>query len=432
MKKGTKAILAQTSVRLLPGIFLISIGIDTIATLLSQPAMADDTIWQQSSIFDVPKGPKQSLKDAGIDLAVNYTGFYQGLVTGDGDKDWEFGGKTDVNANFSGEKLGLWSGFYVNAHVEFVNGNNVLTQGDGSILPVNTALAFPTLGGTDADLSLVVTQVLSESATLSLGKFNMLDAAAKTPLVGGGGLTTFMNTGVAAPISGVTPPYILGGILTYKKEPANFTLMVYDPRNAQDERVLRRPFEDGVTTSVSVTVPLEIAGKSGYHSIRGVYSTVDGTNFSDIPDLILPPESRDIGTIDGYWFASYAFQQFIVQDAEDLTRGWGLFGQIAVSDGNPNPFGWSGYIGLGGSGLFESRPDDRFGLAYFYYGFSNDLLDGLEELGFDYSDESGIEAYYNYAFTPWFNLTGDAQIIWPGASDETAFFLGLRAQLKLF
>ena len=398
----------------------------------SPSAFGQDTLWTQSSLLDVPNGPKQSLQDVGIDLDVNYTAFLQGLVAGQGDKDWEFGGKTDVIATLSGEKLGLWRGLYVNAHAEFVNGDNVLTQGDGSILPVNTALAFPTLGGHDSDLSLIVTQVFSERTSLSVGKFNMLDAAAKTPLIGGGGLTTFMNTGLAAPISGVTPPYIIGGILTHKTDPATFTLMVHDPRNAQDSETLKHPFKDGVTTSLSITVPVEIAGRRGYQGVRGVYSTINGTNFSDIPDLILPPASQDIGTIDGYWFASYSFQQYLVEDEQDPSRGWGLFGQFAISDGNPNPFGWSAFIGLGGSSLFPDRPDDAFGIAYFYYGFSDDLLDGLEELGYDYSDESGIEVFYSYAATPWLNLTGDAQVIWPGAGDEAAVFLGLRAQFKIF
>ena len=239
----------------------------------SPSAFGQDTLWTQSSLLDVPNGPKQSLQDVGIDLDVNYTAFLQGLVAGQGDKDWEFGGKTDVIATLSGEKLGLWRGLYVNAHAEFVNGDNVLTQGDGSILPVNTALAFPTLGGHDSDLSLIVTQVFSERTSLSVGKFNMLDAAAKTPLIGGGGLTTFMNTGLAAPISGVTPPYIIGGILTHKTDPATFTLMVYDPRNAQDSETLKHPFKDGVTTSLSITVPVEIAGRRGYQGVRGVYST---------------------------------------------------------------------------------------------------------------------------------------------------------------
>lgn len=393
---------------------------------------AEESFWAQPSMIGAPSGLKDSLQDIGIDLSVTYTAFYQGLVGGEGDKDWEFGGKTDVIGNFSGEKLGLWKGLYINAHAEFVNGGNVLNAGDGSILPVNTALAFPTLGGQDDDLSLFVTQVFSPSVSLSAGKFNMLDAAAKTPLIGGGGLTTFFNTALAAPISGVTPPYLLGSILSYKTEPAIYTLMVYDPRNAQDEDVIKHPFEKGVTTSLSVTFPVTIGGKRGYQNFRGAYSTLDGTDFRDIPDLILPGGDGEVGTIDGYWFASYSFQQYLVEDSSNPKRGWGLFGQVAISDGNPNPFGWSGFIGLGGTGLFAERPDDDLGIAYFHQGFSEDLKQSLDEVNVELKDESGIEAYYNMAVTPWLNLTADGQVIWPGDGDETAYFLGLRAQLKAF
>ena len=56
-------------------------------------ALAQDSLWDQPSIFDVPGGPKQGLKEVGIDLSVYYTEFYQGLVSGEGDKTWEFGGK---------------------------------------------------------------------------------------------------------------------------------------------------------------------------------------------------------------------------------------------------------------------------------------------------------------------------------------------------
>jgi porin len=377
-------------------------------------------------------GPKQQLREAGIDLSVNYTEFYQGLVEGKGNHGWEFGGKTDIIANFDGGRMGLWPGLYVNIHAEFINGSNVLEQGDGSILPVNTALAFPTLGGYDEDLSVVVTQAFSESTTLSVGKFNMLDAASKTPLLGGGGLTTFMNVALAAPVSGVTPPYIVGAILSHKTEPASYTLMVYDPRNAQDWDVVSDPFSEGVTTSLSVTVPVSPGGLRGYQNFRGVYSTASGTDFEDIPDLLLPPQARDIDQLDGYWFGSYSFQQYLVQDPNDPRRGWGVFGQIAVSDGNPNPIGWSALIGLGGTGLLASRPDDSFGIAYFYDGFSEDLKDGLGAVGFDLGDESGVEAFYNIAATPWLNLTADVQAIEPGAGDETAWFVGFRAMVKVF
>ena len=437
MRKGTQLAKTAKSVvlrRTKPIRAACYICVPTVVALmhLTHSALAAEDFLTQPSIFDVPAGPKQALREAGIDLSVYYTEFYQGLVSGEGDKSWELGGKTDVLGKFDGHELGLWRGLYVTAHAEFINVGTVLFKGDGTVLPVNTALAFPTLGGYDYDLSLVITQAFSERASLSVGKFNMLDAASKTPLLGGGGINTFFNTALAAPVSGVTPPYIFGGILSYKTDPVAVTLMVYDPRSAQDPEVLRHPFEDGVTTSLSLTFPVTIAGKAGYQSIRGVYSTLNGTDFRDIPDFVLPGGETELGTVDGYWFASYSFQQYLVQDQRDPSRGWGLFGQIAVSDGNPNPFGWSGFIGLGGSSLFTNRPDDTFGVSYFYYGFSNELKDSLAQINYTLRNERGIEAFYNASVTPWLNLSVDGQVISPADGYETAFFLGLRAQVKVF
>ena len=69
-----------------------------------------------------------------------------------------FGGKADVLLGLGGGRLGLWNGFGVSAHLEQEFGQNANTQGDGSIIPVNTALAFPLNGGSTTDLSLSVSQ----------------------------------------------------------------------------------------------------------------------------------------------------------------------------------------------------------------------------------------------------------------------------------
>ena len=188
-------------------------------------------------------------------------------------------------------------------------------------------MGFPRLGGHEQDTSIIVTQAFSEQLSVSVGKFNMLDAASKTPLMGGGGLDTFMNTALAAPISGVTPPYIVGAIGTLKTEPAIFTLMVYDPRNAQDWDVVENPFEEGTTTSLSITVPTKIGGLSGYYGVRGVYSSLDGFNLANLPQLILPPgeagPAEGALTKDGYWYFSASVQQYLYQDPSNPAVGWG-------------------------------------------------------------------------------------------------------------
>lgn len=73
-------------------------------------AAAEDKIHVPASLLDVPGGPRQQLREAGVDLSVNYTQFYQGLVEGEGNQAWEWDGKTDIMANFDGARLGLWPG----------------------------------------------------------------------------------------------------------------------------------------------------------------------------------------------------------------------------------------------------------------------------------------------------------------------------------
>ena len=289
------------------------------AALVAATTAAHAEDWAQPIV-----SAQQSLASLGISLGGGVTGFAQGLQGGDGQYGWPIGGKADVLLGLDGGKLGLWPGRSVSAHFEQDFGRDANTQGDGSILPVNTSLAFPTIGGTTTDLSLIISQNFADVVTISFGKFNVLDAASKTPLMGGGGETTFWNTGFAAPVSGVTPAYIVGGIGTLKLAPITFTVMVYDPRNAQNLDVLEHPFHHGTTTSFSATVPLTLFGLTGYHSLRGVVSTASGFDFDQAPQLLLLPASRGVLTRQGYVYGSYAIQQFLWADPDHPGKGWGF------------------------------------------------------------------------------------------------------------
>lgn len=397
-----------------------------VATLMAvvmptSPAAADD--WLQP-VIDL----QQSLAALGINLGGGVTSFGQGMTAGNGHHGFPVGGKTDILLGLDASKLGLWQGLSVSAHFEENFGQSANQRSDGAILPVNTALGFPTIGGTSTDLSLIITQKFNDVVSISLGKFNMLDVAARTPLMGGGGENTFWNIGLAAPVSGVTPPYIVGGIATLKTAPATFTLMVYDPRNAQDFDVIDHPFAQGTTTSLSAMVPITLFGLTGYHTLRVVYSTASGFNFDEVPQLLLPQGSQSGLTKQGYYFASYSLQQFLWQDPENPGRGWGVFFQISGSDGNPNPIGNTVIIGVGGS--TPGRSDDRWGIAWCDYLFSRQLSKALAAFGTELNDERMLEAYYDTAAVPHLRLGPDAQVVWPGTSGKsTALFIGLRARM---
>lgn len=374
----------------------------------------------------------ETLRQRGIDLKAFVTQTYMGLPVGSATHEWQYGGKMTLNANIDGAKLGLWQGFSVQVIQEWNYGEDINSLGSGAILPIDGIMAFPRLGGHDDDTSIVVTQKFNEAFTLSLGKFALLDMVSKTPLVGGGAYETFMNAGIAGPITGVLPPYLFGGIATLKTDPLIYTLMVYDPRNAQSWDVISNPFSEGTSTALTITLPTKVAGLSGFYSLRGVYSTKEGLDLAQIPELIsLPPGSEDSLQKQGYWYVGANFQQYLYEDPAHPGAGWGLFGYLSVSDGNPNPLKWAGFAGLAGTSPLAGRHLDKWGVGYFYYGVSDDLLEGLATLGLSRQDERGVEAFYNLAITPWFRLTGDIQWIDPfNATKDDVVVTGLRAQTR--
>lgn len=371
----------------------------------------------------------------GVALDGSLTQFYQGIVSGDGSKAWQYGGKGDLLATIDGAKVGLWRGLYFSIHQEWLYGEDANAVGDGSILALNTAMTFPRFGGHDRDTSINITQDFGDGFTLSLGKFNLLEAVAKTPLIGGGGLDTFIHLGLGGPITGVTPPYLLGSIASLKTDRLIVTGMIYDPRNAQDLEVLKSPFSDGVTASISATLPLEVVGLTGYYGLRGVYSTQEGVDFNSIPGLFLSSMGQSTGqsalTKKGYWYAAGSMQQFIFQDPTNPRSGWGVFAEGGISDGNPNPVKWHVFLGLGGNSLISGRHSDLWGIGYFTYSFSPQLTQALSILSLGIERERGLEGFYNYALTSRVRLTGDIQWIEPGRTDKhDAFISAVRLQTK--
>jgi porin len=274
-------------------------------------------------------------------------------------------------------------------------GQNI-NRRDFALIPVNTALAYVERDGYHSALSVSATQDFGEYISVSAGKFNMLTLASKTPLIGGGGIDTFMNRAFALPSTGVastafrgaagdrvvlSAPYLIGGIVAIKTEPINFALMIADPRSAIDPRVIERPFEKGLALGGAVTLKTEIAGLRGFHTLRAAYSNARGIDLEDIADLPRPSAlGSSVRTKKGFWFTSYAIQQNFVQNEQNPEAGWGLFTLVTLSDGNPSPVKWSVLAGLGGNNLLAGRENDRWGIGFFHFGLTEPLLAGLAAL----------------------------------------------------
>jgi len=346
------------------------------------------------------------------------TGFYQDMVKGTGKDDGDLSGRVDLMINGDTGKFGLWQGGGLHAHVTYRGGDLPGFRG-GALLPVHTSGVLP-LDGKDEVVatSLYYSQRFGD-ARLMLGKINALDLPARHPFFGGWGTDRFWNVAFVAPPSGVLPPVIMGGILTYSFAPYSLTAMVFDPNDQTNSYSFNRLFADGVNVSLSLARSGEFAGRKSGAAITATYSTAEGTDWSQIG---LPPGSQTT-TKEGSYNVAVDISHFLVESARVPGKGLGLYVKAAIADGNPNPVKGSFVGGVAGHAIVPGQPLDYFGVGYFFFNFSDELQNAVAPVG-RFDDEQGIEAYYAFVPTPWLRLTANLQWVNPANGANPSVWLG--------
>lgn len=191
-------------------------------------------------------------------------------------------------------------------------------------------------------------------------------------------------------------------------------------------------FADGVTFSPGFIIPTKYFGKSAKHSFGGAITTKAYTPFDAIRQIVIPgPPVTPVQPKRGSWSINYVFRQYIVERGR--RDGWGFFSQVSFADKATSPITTFFDLGLGGNGLFKSRPRDEFGISYAFTDLSKVLKDNIDLLTIGNRRprvEHQLEAFYNFHITPWLRLTGDLQIIRPTRSDvSTAVVPGMRLEM---
>ncbi len=328
-----------------------------------------------------------------------------------------FGAKSHIR--FDGERAGLWDGFSAAGVLQYSGGENINDPGAGIFLiTTNIETGFPRDTGDNFDLSLVVSQELTDTVRLSFGKFNVIDLAEKAPLLGGNGRGGFLNTAIAAPVSFVFPPTVLGGQLSIATSPVSLSLFVYDARNAQNTEIWDNPFAEGIVFNGTATYKTLIHDLPGFYSLNINYSTDEGTDYDS---LLLPPDSGDFNSkINGLTYIVLKAQQYLSYDKE-TGKGWGVFGQVGFGDGNPHPLDNQILVGVGGDSPLDGRHNDRWGLAYGRYFWSDALSAAVSQLGGAIRDEWSVEAFYEAEVTENVRVGGNIMRVRPGSVDVDDF-----------
>ena len=389
----------------------------------AQPAQAPGPdFFHQDELTGDWGGARTTAKNKGVELESSLTQFYQGVSSGGTGTSSEYNGTAQALLKFDLGKLAGWQFWSAEIKAETRFGGPLVTS-TGTISPVNTAAIIPGADGTVFSVTAVNFTKLfpinlkeGKLFALSFGRYNLLDVIDED-FFAGGGTERFLNIAQIGPLTvlrqvplvtnAVTTAYIRGG------EPF-VTLAVMDPNDHSLDPGLSDLFADGVTFAPGINFPAKYFGKTAKHSVGGAITTKAYTPFDAIRQAIIPgPPINPVEPQRGSWSVNYTFRQSIVERA--ARDGWGFFGQVSFADKGTSPITTFFDVGLGGNGLFTGRQRDEFGIAYAYTDLSEVLKDNLAllPLGGRLQVEHQLEVFYNLHLTPWFQLTGDLQVLRP-------------------
>lgn len=359
-----------------------------------------------------------------VDIKVVASHFLDAPISGDARSVVRYGGRVDGDIRMSASAIGGPSNLTLKLRPEYSWGKDSI--GEIGLIPNNTGL-FRSEGRGDFDLSASLEHKWANGTTLEVGKINLLDVSATIPLIESNGHFGFQNLGISLPPSGVAPNTITGATLLIPDGKMIYRLWAFDVDSQFQRSGFENPFENGIAFLGSATRVVNLGGNPGFYTFALVASTRDDFARDILPTALTPPPlpQATFGDESGELAVQLSAYQFVKRYPEAKGKGWGIIARVQASLGDPTFLDYSGYFGISGNPRF--RPQDRFGLAYFQYSLTDELVDDIAfRLGLE--DEQGIEAFYTYQFDDTFGLSANLQVV---DSAVAARATGVTAGLRL-
>ncbi|MFO0955944.1 MAG: carbohydrate porin [Isosphaeraceae bacterium] len=362
----------------------------------------------------------------GVSVFVSNTQFGQGVASGGFDRQGRWGSKFDMLAHVDSAGLGLWRGGAIDLFAESRLGQSVepLVR---SYSPSNLAMHFPVPNAQlTAITGLKFTQALGDNAGVFLGKLNALNGDREKflnyPLT-----SRFWNAAFNFNLALDRYPYSAPGAGFYYAMGLGpvLSVMVLDSHSSPRTSGFENLGSNGVFVYAEAKVPTRLFGLPGRQVLgalygNGKFADLDPTSFLDLPAGVASP--RQTGTWTLLWHA----EQRLYVDPDNPARGLGIYRQIGLSDGNPNPIRWFFSVALVGNSPLLNRPGDTWGVGYYQI----QLGSAAKSLAPGLRNEPGFEFFYNARIRPGVHLTPDLQWVRPGLGPyPSALVLGLRLKV---
>ncbi len=414
-----------------------------------QAADNQDSIWGRDKLVGEWGGVRSGLGEHGIAFDLRLSQFYQSVEEGGANENDEYGGKVDYIVNVDGEKAGLWKGLYLNLHAETLFGHSVLGDA-GPLALVNTAMLYPTPTEQSTEVTgWSVTQGLYQKGdtafVLTAGKINVVDLINQvwpSLEVKSNGFQNLNINFPLAPFARYLQLAHLGtGVLMLHKLQVKAAVVALDPHNASTNTGFPKLGDNGLTLLGLYRFFFDVKEMPGMLTFvaatnTGSYETLE-ENIWEVP--ITGPLGRRTFIFDvdgvvevperGPWTGLATYEQIVWQAGAKGERNVRFYATGALADQNPSFANWQFAGQLVATGLFKSRPLDKFGIGGFYTDVNSRVKNTAQDepLLPDINDYSGLEIYYSAAITPAIHLTGDIQFVDnPVAAHDTAIIPGVR------
>lgn len=345
------------------------------------------------------------------DIKLVVSQFVDVPAAGNADPVARYGGRADAYISLGGSSFGLDDTWQLNIHPEFTWGKT--SNGAIGLIPANTALFRPE-GAGNFDVSVNISKQFNSGAKLTVGKVNVLDISGGLPVVESDGLYGFQNLGLALPPTAVVPNTLIGVQLKVPTDKFIYRFWVFGSDSQYQRTGFETAFESGVAFLAAAAYKARIGKMPGIYNFAVVGSTRKSFAVDVLPRALAPPPQPfgTFGDESNELAVQLSAYQFVKLYPEAPGKGWGILARFQASSGDPTFLDYSGYLGI--SGNPRGRPQDRFGLAWFQYSLTNELVNDIA-FRLPIEDEWGVEAFYTVGIgglrKDMFQFTLNAQVI---------------------
>ena len=269
------------------------------------------------------------------------TQFYQGVASGGGEQDFDYGGKVDQFVILDSGKLGLWQGMTMNMHAETRFGEDVNLDAVG-FAPVNVAMLYPKSNeDSTAITGLLFTQALDQNTLVTFGKINALDLFYELYPQTGRGINGFMNASMVIPlaVARVFPLSFMGAgasLIDDQKRPYA-SVLVYDTHNVPTTSGFEDLGDNGCNIMGYYRYYYDVNGLPGSHFFAGSWSTGDFTSFDPEGFVFIPGQGLVAPRVGGAFALFYIYEQTLWADSCNKKRNVGLLEPVGTHRSGNEP-----------------------------------------------------------------------------------------------